>query len=390
MKNVCFFNSVNFWGGGEKLHLEYALEFRKKNYNVTVVTKNNSPLSEASKQNGLESLHISVGNLSFLNPLKIIKLIRFYKQQEIDTVIFSGSHDLKLGSIAAKLADVKRIVYLRGLAVPIKNDFVNYFIFKHILTHIVANSQETKKSILLNLSEYIDDEKVKTIYHGIKIESLDSDDNRKNDTIISKGRGVILGSAGRLTKQKGQHLLIEVAKNLKEKNIEFTLFIAGTGKLEAELKSLIKKYNLQQEVILLGFVKDMDAFMNSIDIFLLSSIWEGFGYVLVEAMIKSKPVIAFNVSSNPEIVTQNKTGFLINYPDTELFARKTQQLIQNEDIRKQLGENGKMTVRNRFNLSDRITEFEYYLLDKEYAYPFSYNVLNSNNIAISNRIAISL
>ena len=366
MINVCFFNSNMFWGGGEKLHLEYALEFKKKNYNVTMIAKNGSALSKASRKNELELFHISVGNISFLNPVKIIKLVRFFRQSKIDTVVFSGSQDLKLGSIAAKLACVKRIVYLRGLAVPVKYRILNHFIFKFVLTHIVANSQETKRSILLNMGKYIDSKKVKTIYHGIEIESSNSCYNQKNEIIISKGKGVILGSAGRLTKQKGQHYLIEIALKLKEKGIKFTLFIAGTGELEAELNSLIVLHNLQKEVILLGFVGDMDAFMNSIDIFLLTSVWEGFGYVLVEAMLKSKPVVAFNITSNPEIVTQNETGYLVNYPDVDLFAEKTLQLIQNKAIRTQLGENGKMSVINRFNISDRITEFEYYLLGKNF------------------------
>jgi len=366
MKNVCFFNSTLFWGGGEKLHLEYALEFRKKNYDVIIAVKNGSPLSEESSKNKLKSVDVSVRNLSFLNPIKIVKLIRFYRQQKIDTVIFSVPQDLKLGSIAAKLAGVKRIVYLRGLAVPIRDNILNHLIFKYLTTHIVANSQETKRNILQNLGKYIDNDKVKTIYHGIDIEEFNSSNNRKNESIVSKGHGVILGSAGRLTKQKGQHHLIEIARKLKEKGIDFTLFIAGTGELEDELSHLIHQHNLQKDVILLGFVKDMDCFMKSIDIFLLTSIWEGFGYVLVESMIKSKPVVAFNITSNPEIITQNKTGFLINYPDVDSFADKTQYLIQNESIRKQLGANGRMSVINRFNITDRISEFESHLLDRDF------------------------
>lgn len=388
MKNVCFFNSTVFWGGGEKLHLEYALEFQKKNYDVIIAVKNGSPLSEKSSKNGLESVDVSVRNLSFLNPIKIIKLIRFYRQRKIDTVIFSVPQDLKLGSIAAKLAGVKRIVYLRGLAVPIRYNLLNHFIFKYLTTHIVANSQETKRNILQNLGKYIDDDKVKTIYHGIDIESLNSNDDHKNESIISKGHGVILGSAGRLTKQKGQHHLIEIARKLKEKGIDFTLFIAGTGELEDELSHLIDQYNLQKDVILLGFVKDMDCFMKSIDIFLLTSIWEGFGYVLVESMIKSKPVIAFDITSNPEIITQNETGFLINYPDVDAFAEKTQLLIQNEYIRNLLGENGRMSVINRFNITDRISEFEYHLLGRDYVIPnklpvYTYMVLPSEHRTVS-------
>jgi len=203
---------------------------------------------------------------------------------------------------------------------------------------------------------------LKEIYHGIEIPISVQNDNNKLEKIITKGEGVILGNAGRLTLQKGQQLLVEVANKLKENKVQFTLFIAGSGELQIELESLIEKYGLQKEVMLLGFVENMDSFMNSIDIFLLTSKWEGFGYVLVEAMIRSKPVVAFNISSNPEIIIENTTGFLIDYPDLDMFAQKTQLLIQNQELRQQLGEKGKESVIKRFDISERITEFEHYLL----------------------------
>jgi glycosyltransferase involved in cell wall biosynthesis len=234
------------------------------------------------------------------------------------------------------------------------------------LTHIVANSDETKRSILRDLGKHIDEDKVKTIYHGIEIDNSISNQNHKIEAISQNGRGVILGNAGRLTPQKGQQHLIEIAKKLKERNVEFTLFIAGAGELQIELEASIEKYNLQKEVVLLGFVADMEGFMNSIDIFLLTSIWEGFGYVLVEAMIKSKPVVAFNISSNPEIVINDETGFLVDYPDLEMFSQKTQLLIQNKALRTQFGEAGMKSVYDRFDIIDRITEFEYYLLGKNF------------------------
>ena len=107
--------------------------------------------------------------------------------------------------------------------------------------------------------------------------------------------------------------------------------------------------------------------MSSIDIFLLTSIWEGFGYVLVEAMIKSKPVVAFDITSNPEIVTRDKSGFLVDYPDVIKFAEKVQLLIDNKPVRQQFGEAGKKSVLERFRLDERIGEFESYLLGKTYS-----------------------
>ena len=133
--------------------------------------------------------------------------------------------------------------------------------------------------------------------------------------------------------------------------------------MESRLQSLIAEYNLENEVILLGFVKDMEAFMNSIDIFVLASKWEGFGYVLVEAMVKSKPVVAFDITSNPEVVAADQTGFLVDYPDLESFAEKTSQLIEDENMRTQMGEAGKKRVYENFVIGDKISEIEAYLLN---------------------------
>lgn len=369
MKNVCFFNSIKFWGGGEKLHLEYAIEFKKKNYNVFLASNPSSPLWTKASSEQLKTYPVSVKNLSFLNPFKILKLVRFYNENMIDTVIFSASQDLKLGSIAAKIAGVKNIVYLRGLAVPVKANLVNRFVFKSLLTHIISNSDETKRTILRSLGKYIDNNKVKTIYHGIDVNKLTNDKTLILKEIKEKGHGVILGNAGRLTSQKGQDKLLMVAKKLKSQNVDFTLFIAGTGELKTKLEKTIDEYDIRKEVVLLGFVDNMELFMNSIDIFLLTSEWEGFGYVLVEAMIKSKPVVAFNKTSNPEIVQQNVSGFLVEYPHLDMFTEKTKLLIKDSHLRKKMGEASKLNVIERFQLADRITELEHYLIDKNKLQP---------------------
>jgi glycosyltransferase involved in cell wall biosynthesis len=156
---------------------------------------------------------------------------------------------------------------------------------------------------------------------------------------------------------------MEIARMLKQKNIVFTMFIAGTGEMKSTLENLIDKYNLHKEVILLGFVEDVENFMNDIDIFILTSIWEGFGYVIVEAMAAGKPTVAFNISSNPEIIINDQTGFLVDYPDMEMFCRKIESLIGDENRRVQFGKKGRETVEKRFKLDDRIAEFEHYLLN---------------------------
>ena len=87
--------------------------------------------------------------------------------------------------------------------------------------------------------------------------------------------------------------------------------------------------------------------------------------MFLEAMIKSKPVVAFNITSNPEIINEGVTGFLVDYPDVKQFAEKVELLIRDEVLRKQIGENGKKSVYDRFVIEDRISELEAYLTEKQ-------------------------
>lgn len=362
MKNVCFLNSINFWGGGEKLHLEYATEFQKKQYNVVLLSNKNSPLWNRARSNNIATFPVTISNLSFLNPFTLLTLKRFFKAHKIDTVIVSNAQDAKAASIAAKMAGVKNIVYYRSIAAPVKGSIINRVIFKSVITHIISNSDETKRMILQNLGKYLPEDRVKTIYYGVDLSKFSNTQTGRLKEIEDKEHGVILGNAGRLTEQKGQRYLIDLAKRLKAKNIDFTLFIAGEGELKEELQKLVIQHQLQDNVILLGFVKDLELFMSSIDIFVLSSMWEGFGYVLVEAMLKSKPVVAFNMTSNPEVVADNETGFLVDFPDVDQFAAKTELLISDTTLRTEMGKAGLERAKAHFVLEDRVTELEQYII----------------------------
>jgi len=359
LKKVCFFNSIRFWGGGEKLLLEHALYFHQRGYEVSLACHSQSPLAQKAASYSIPTFSVKAGSLSFLNPYKLWRLASYFKKSNTDTVIFTASHDAKLGGIAAKLAGVKRIVYMRGLAVPVKSNMINRLLFSNVLTHIVANSQETKRTILKHLGDTISESQIQVIYHGI---SIAEHETAKLQSITDNAKGIVLGNAGRLTTQKGQQYLIEIARILKEKNIEFTLYIAGTGELHKDLTSQIASYGLEKQVILLGFVEEIQSFMQSIDVFLLSSAWEGFGFVIVEAMTHKKPVIAFDVSSNPEIIANYETGFLIPFADTTQFADCIEKIISDPKMLMDMGEKGLLRAKTMFDINKQMAAFETYLL----------------------------
>lgn len=333
VQNICFFNTTSFWGGGEKWHFEAAAQLSKTNNKTFFICEGNGEL--AKKLEGLNVLqhHVVASNLSFLNPVKINKLIQFYKENKIDSVIFNNPQDLKLGGRAAKRADVKNIVYRRGIAVEVKKSRLTEHLFSDVVTHFIFNSNATKELLEKNYKPIIARKKTAIIYNAIKFPSPDVCHTEP----FEPKKDIVIGNAGRLVAQKAQHHLIDIAKKLNEKQVDFKIQIAGEGPLYDDLKKEISDRNLADKIELLGFVEDVSAFMNDIDIFVSTAIWEGFGFVLAEAMVAKKPVLAFDVSSNPELVKDGENGYLIPPNDIDLFASKIEELISSKTLRKKMG-----------------------------------------------------
>ena len=325
-KNICFFNSCKSWGGGEKWHYDMAVRLNDDSFNTFVITGKKSELSHRIQKTDVQNHAVDISNLSFLNLFKVFKIYRILKSRKIHTIIINLSEDLKIAGPAARLAGVKNIIYRRGSAIPIKNSLSNRFLFRHIITGIIANSEQTQKTILQNNPDLFPENKIKVIYNGIDI---DINNTRNAEPVVYQRQEneILLGNAGRLVTQKGQKFLIEIAQKLKTRNIKFKLLIAGEGKLLNELKQYAKDKGVSKEILFLGFVENIRRFMKTIDIFLLTSLWEGFGYVIVEAMAAAKPVIAFDVSSNPEIIGDGETGYLVKNNIKE-FADKIELLVK--------------------------------------------------------------
>lgn len=342
-KNICFFNTTKFWGGGEKWHFEAAEMMAETKNNTFFVCDGHGALAKKLEGKAITQFHITTNNLSFLNPGKVNKLVEFYQKNKIDVVIFNSPKDLKLGGKAAQKAGIKTIVYRRGIAVEVKKKRLNEQLFKNVVTHFIFNSKATKKLLEKNYSAIIPTKKTAIIYNAIEFPKEHPTIHHPQPTTQ-----IIIGNAGRLVEQKGQKYLVEIAQKLKTKGLDFKIQVAGEGPLLNELKTQIDKENLTAQIELLGFVKDMNTFMQQIDIFVSTALWEGFGFVLAEAMVAKKPVLAFDLSSNPELVKDGENGFLILPNNLDLFADKLAQLISDKALRSQMGETAYNFAKDNF------------------------------------------
>jgi len=250
--NVCFFNSNRAWGGGEKWHLDMASGLYAKGCHVVLIAGSKSELLGQAQKAKIPYNQIRVTNLSFLNIMKVLKLVWYFRKQQFETIIINLSADLKLAGISAKLAGVKNIIYRRGLAKPVRNTVFNRFLFQRIISRIIANSEETKRTLVQNNSKLFPVEKIITLYNGIDLKKLD------NMPVINlfekKENEVVIGNAGRLVHQKGQQHLIELASILQREGMDHRIVIAGNGPLEQQLRQMAVHAGVEKSITFLGFV----------------------------------------------------------------------------------------------------------------------------------------
>lgn len=361
--HLCFFNTTRFWGGGEKWHLETATYLASRGHRVLFVVHPGGELHKRlAAQKTIRVVPLAASNLSFLNPFKFYRLLNRFRSEKIQTVVFNGSSDVKVGALPAKMAGVPAIVYRRGLAVTVTNSVFNRWLYGRLVTHFLTNSRETTRALFNDLAIPDRSTRIQMIYNGIDLSRftvLNADFARSGDT-----PPLIIGTAGRLEAQKGHQYLLAVASRLKASRLDFRLRIAGEGSHRHTLDDHIQRSGLTGCVELLGFVADVEKFLQNIDIFAFPSMWEGFGYAAAEAMAAGRPVVAFDVSSNREVIEDGETGFLVPSGDVDCFADKIIHLAKHPELRATMGRNGQARVRAKFDRNRQLQKVEAFLCDE--------------------------
>jgi len=183
---------------------------------------------------------------------------------------------------------------------------------------IISNSKGSGNSLR---KIFVKEKKIFPIYNPyLKKINIKSNVRRHN----------FLLSVGRLTKQKDFNNLILSFSYIKDQIPNYKLIIIGDGQLKVELQSLIERLDLKKRVILTGWKKNLKKYYLKSKLFILNSIYEGFGNVLIDAINYDLPIIATNCKSGPiEIVDYGKGGFVIPIRSPKLLSKKILFCINN-------------------------------------------------------------
>lgn len=176
---------------------------------------------------------------------------------------------------------------------------------------VFCPTEETRKFLIEE--KIFDRDKIHTLYDPIfsinKIKKLKKE--KIKDHRFEKNNIILVG---RLTKQKNFQLLIDVYRKNKFLIEKFKIFILGEGEMESILRQKVKKYDLESKIIFLGYKNNIYKYFSNSKLFVLTSLWEDPGFVLVESAINNISILSSNCSSGPEEIIKKKEegGYLFD------------------------------------------------------------------------------
>lgn len=292
-----------------------------------------------------------VRNINLLSDFKaLLTLIRIFKKENPRIVHTHTSKAGILGRWAAFFGKVKIIIHT-----PHGHVFWGYFnkwktVFFIILERLSALI--TDRIIALTEREKNDhlqfriapEEKFTVIHSGVDLTAFS--ETRINSIKMREKLGilpeaVVVGTVGRLTPIKGQRYLLKAAAGISPR-IEALFFVfLGDGELAGELAKTSSLLGIKN-VKFLGWRQDVSEIMSTFDIFVLPSLNEGMGKVLIEAMALGKPIVASDVGGIPDLVTHNHNGLLVPPANVERLAYSISLLYHDAAKRKEMGNRGKV------------------------------------------------
>jgi len=354
--NILFINSVSCWGGGEVWLMDMMRGLGERGHHVALICRLDSPLGRNATESGYDVEQLRFGG--DFDPLVIWKTWRVIRKKAIDVVFTNTEKDLRTGGIAGRLAGVSAIIPSREVDYPLKPTLAYRFAYKHLASKVVANSHATKLT-LLKSAPYLDASMVRVISKGIDTAPYDNIPGFSlHNRYDLPPETPIISFIGRLDERKGLRELLEAWKEIHAFHGNAVLLIVGEGSMRREIQETMRREFLGGSIILCGFQKNVSQILLQSRMLVLPSYWEGFGYVLLEAMAARIPVVACNVSSMPEIVASGISGILVEPMNPGSIARAVCHLLDYPDLAKAMGRAGRSIVEQKFTLTRMMDDFE--------------------------------
>ncbi|MDH4036899.1 MAG: glycosyltransferase [Candidatus Krumholzibacteria bacterium] len=355
---VLFVNSIQMWGGAEVWLMDVMHGLAARGHTVTLACRPGTILEKNARAEGLDVVPVAMR--SDFDPVVVANMVRLMRARDIDVISTNMDKELRFSGLAARLAGRIAVVPSREVDYPLKNKLRYRFTYNHLADHILANSAATKRSLLMN-APWLSPDRIEVIYKGI--DPAPYLDGPQDGMALRAELGIaddapVVGFVGQIIERKGIPDLVWSIPRVVEQLPGVRFLFVGKGMLVEFLLEKTRELGVERNVVHAGFRRDIPAVMKAIDLLVLPSVVEGFGYVLVEAMAAAKPVVATDVSSIPEIVQHDETGILVDVHNADQLAAAVLSVLRAPDRGRAMGERGRSVMLEKFTLQRMIDRIE--------------------------------
>ena len=328
----------------------------KSRYAPTVLLSRGSEPLPTLHRIGVETVSLPLPairkgkSLPFL-PFAVLRLWRLLRAKEISLVHVNDADDAAIAALACRLVGIPCVVHMRSEMVPKK--------FRKLRLQwadlLIAVSEGVREKAIQG---GLPGGKVVTLYSGIDAARAGA---AGEGWRIRQAHGIsqqtlVIGSVANIAPKKGYDVLIRAVAKARQEIHDLACIIVGADDrgLREGLERLGDSLGLGGRLRFVGFQEKVFPYLDAMDLFVLASVDEGFGIVLLEAMASGKAVVATAVDGPPEIVEDGQSGLLVPPRDPEALAKALVELLKDPQRRAAMGRRGRERVETVFTLDSQM------------------------------------
>jgi glycosyltransferase involved in cell wall biosynthesis len=345
---ILHINTERTWRGGEQQTLNLLAGLNERQIAGHLICQAGSLMEKRAVRAGMDVFPITMrGEIDLAASFQIRKLINEFNYNIIHA---HTSHAHSLAFLASIRTGVIRLVTRRVDFTIFRNRFLplNGIKYRFMADYYIAISKKIKAVMV---KDGIAADRIFVVYSGIDLERFSG---ATGDYLIPEFSlqpdGPVVINVAHLAEHKGQQFLVRAIPHVLKQIPSARFFIIGEGKLLGELQALSASLGITQALTFTGFRKDVGAFYQAADLFIMSSVQEGLGTAMIDALALGKPVVAANAGGIPEIIKDGDTGRLVEAANPQALAQGIIQMLTHKDQAQSMAQRGQAVVKEQFSI----------------------------------------
>ncbi len=349
-------DTAQSWRGGQNQVLLTVLGLRKRGYRTGLAAHPRGELfRQASKKMPGPDL-FPVAARSDIDLLAAWQFSQLLRRSKPDLIHAHDARAVAIASIGRFIAGrtlTPPLVVSRRVDFPVGQNVFSRWKYQQAVHFLCASS--AIQNILA--SDGIPHDQTSVVYEGISLERIEHAPplDLHKEFQFPQGSPVV-GNIAALAPHKGQKYLVDAAARVVRDMPETRFLIIGSGELEGALTRQIRELNLGKHVVLTGFRADVLSVLKSLDIFAMSSVTEGLGTSILDAMAAGRAVVGTRAGGIPEAVLDGETGLLVPTKDENSLADALLTLLRNPSKRHAFGSAGQERAYALFSAERMVDE----------------------------------